>query len=191
MERLASWQTNCCLLAACHDPLHAFSSAPLIFKHLQGLGDADLTFQPQLNQRSLKLAAEREARELFEASTGAGQRPRSAGGMQTLLVLPSQARAQVVCLACSAFELCRPGHMRNRCFWCQMPHAGARRAAGGDPEELCTFSPAINPASERLLEDSATVPSGEWTGAMGSACRLAAKCLQGEVAWEATGHWFM
>ncbi|PRW56897.1 hypothetical protein C2E21_4317 [Chlorella sorokiniana] len=80
----------------------------------QGLGDADLTFQPQLNQRSLKLAAEREARELFEDSTGAGQRPRS---------------------------------------------AGARSAAGGDPEERYTFSPAINPASERLLEDSTTVPS--------------------------------
>ncbi|KAI7837508.1 hypothetical protein COHA_008644 [Chlorella ohadii] len=80
----------------------------------QGLGDADLTFQPQLNQRSLKLAAQREARELFQEPDGAGQRPRS---------------------------------------------AGARSAPGGDPEERCTFSPAINPASERLLEDSSTVPS--------------------------------
>ena len=44
----------------------------------------------------------------------------------------------------------------------QFACAGARSAAGGDPEERCTFSPAINPASERLLEDSATVPSGGW-----------------------------
>lgn len=57
-----------------------------------------------------------------------------------------------------------------------MPHTGARSAAGGNPEELCTFSPAINPASERLLEDSATVPSGERTGAMGSAGGLPNAC---------------
>ena len=103
----------CCLLKTW---LLYRCSVPLLFKRVQGLGDADLTFQPQLNQRSLKLAAEREARELFEASTGVGQRPRSAGGMQMLLVLPSQARPQGVCLACSAFELCRPGHLLNQCF---------------------------------------------------------------------------
>lgn len=69
-------------------------------------------------------------------------------------------------------ELCRPGGVlaADDCNGCPAKlrtsiacdvsgHAGA---GGADPEERCTFSPAINPASERLLEDSATVPSGGW-----------------------------
>lgn len=85
---------------------------------LQGLNEADLTFQPQLNQRSLKLAAEKEARELYTE--------------------PSQLR--------------RPG---------SAPRTGG---GGGDHGEF-TFSPVINPTSERLLEDSSTVPTG---GALGA-----------------------
>ena len=78
---------------------------------LQGLGEADLTFQPQLNPRSLQLAAEKEARELYE-EPGGMRRPRS-----------------------------------------------APRSAGAE-ERSCTFAPEINRVSERLLEDSSTVPSG-------------------------------
>lgn len=78
------------LLIAAHTPslrlvLHHTS-------HLQGLGDADLTFQPQLNQRSLKLAAQREARELFQEPDGAGQRPRSAGGFGSATLAGRHAR---------------------------------------------------------------------------------------------------
>lgn len=93
---------------------------------MQGLGDADLTFQPQLNQRSLKLAAEREERQL-NGQPSAGRSPR-----------------------------------RRPCS-----------AGGGDPTDDITFSPAINPASERLLEDSATIP----TGVLSSGCQRLVGCL--------------
>ena len=48
----------------------------------QDLGDGGLTFQPQLNQRSLQLAAEREAREADQgpaATRFQAQRPGTAG----------------------------------------------------------------------------------------------------------------
>lgn len=78
---------------------------------LQGLTDADLTFQPQLNPRSLRLAAQKEERDLNEGAAP-GRRPSSA------------------------------------------PRSGSR----GD--EAFTFVPAMNHTSERLLEDSSSVPTG-------------------------------
>ncbi|KAL4451782.1 hypothetical protein ABPG75_007444 [Micractinium tetrahymenae] len=74
-----------------------------------GLADADLTFQPQLNPRSLKMAAEKEERDLY-SEPGARGRPNSA------------------------------------------PRSDGDSSA-------CTFAPAINRTSERLLEDSSTVPT--------------------------------
>lgn len=81
----------------------------------QGLAEADLTFQPQLNQRSLQMAADRQERELYED--------------------PLQQR--------------RPG---------SAPRSASRGSNGG-ADAAFTFSPAINRASERLMEDSATVPA--------------------------------
>lgn len=83
----------------------------LLLTLLQGLADAGLTFQPHLNPRSLKLAAEKEDRELH-GQAGSGRRPSSA------------------------------------------PRTGSH---GGD---AFTFVPAINRTSERLLEDSSSVPTG-------------------------------
>lgn len=91
--------------------------APSCVPNRQGLADADLTFQPQLNSRSLKIAAEKEDRDLY-AEAGPGRRPSSA------------------------------------------PRSGSHS------DGACTFAPAINCTSERLLEDSATVPAGggTWCG---------------------------
>lgn len=82
------------------------------------MANPDLTFQPQLNQRSLALAAAKGERELFS--------PRAPG---------SGATAR------------RPGS------------AAAMRSPGEGAEHGCTFSPAINPASKQLVEDSTTVPA--------------------------------
>lgn len=40
-----------------------------------------------------------------------------------------------------------------------LPAHGPLYAAEATEGDTCTFSPAINPASQRLLEDSASVPS--------------------------------
>ncbi len=50
---------------------------------LQDSRDSNLTFKPQLNQRSLQLAREREARALFEQPSAA-LRPASAGVINAL-----------------------------------------------------------------------------------------------------------
>lgn len=81
-----------------HFPLSS-SSATL---HTQGLGDADLTFQPSLNPRSLRLAAEREARELFQEPAGSA-RPFSAGAPWE--ALSQHARSGLRAAAVAAFHL--------------------------------------------------------------------------------------
>ncbi|KAK9825739.1 hypothetical protein WJX74_003307 [Apatococcus lobatus] len=96
-------------------------------------GDPDLTFKPSLNDRSLRMAEElRDAQELRDAAAevhSAPSRPASAGGWPPANRLPTS------------------------------PHPLRPTPGLAENEANCTFAPAINPASERLLEDSTNLPA--------------------------------
>ena len=69
---------------------------------------------------------------------------------------------------------------------CSCPGAGGAAAAAA-ADQACTFSPAINAASGRLLEDSATVPSGGWRAAA-AAAPPAACTFRGQRCAAAASH---
>ena len=125
------------------------------------MGDGDLTFQPQLNQRSLQLAAEREAREADQGPAAtrsqAAQRPGSAGG-RCWSCHAGGALGRTLAVLGLNLEYARSAQPKPSLQLLPWYVGGPSSTASGGVGAF-TFSPAINRASERLLEDSPTVPA--------------------------------
>ncbi|EFN55803.1 hypothetical protein CHLNCDRAFT_52023 [Chlorella variabilis] len=123
------------------------------------LADADLTFQPQLNQRSLQLAAERETQQLFK-QPAAARRPSSADFQERLRYyslrkqLKRQAAAEAADAAACTFRPDTGNAVMER-YERMAGEEAARMAARRAAKEAevyggMQFRPQLNPRSVAL-----------------------------------------
>jgi hypothetical protein len=129
-------------------------------------GDGELTFVPAINDRSLRLALVKEIRELRDRLPASARLADGSTGRAPPRAAPG---AQTPCCWRSMDGLSYPAQGN---IWCDglqpalalgswpRRHACGCAGAAAPPGEEFSFAPAICPASERLLEDSAQLPAG-------------------------------
>eukprot|EP00887_Chlorella_sp_A99_P007842 scaffold20.g7842.t1 len=130
---------------------------------VQDLANPELTFQPELNPRSLAIAAAKEGREMFSpraagrpgSARAGGRRPGSAGAASpergcTFSPAINSASKQLVE---DSTTLPADFQQRQR-FYSQRRQAAAQRAAASAGADACTFSPDTGNAVEVLAQSA-------------------------------------